>query len=122
MDEKYKVTIDKIEQLCAQNSEFDKELRKRLNVNSYTEVSSCVSGKVDKIEKYLGLDYLVDSQDSIIDYSFVNDKVVRNQLISDNREMLRFRYSTRYHEINFKEYCRFAHMQAEMLINYFLTR
>ena len=42
-----------------------------------------------------------------------------NQLICDNREMMRFRYGTRYHEIDFDEFCRYALLQAEMLLNYY---
>ena len=71
------------------------------------------------IEKYLGLDFYVDSTNSIIDYSYVNEPNIRAQLISDNREMLRFRYGTRFHEILFEEFCRYAQLQAEMLLNYF---
>ena len=65
------------------------------------------------------MDYYVDSQNSTIDYSFVKVPAVSAQLISDNREMMRFRYGTRYHEINFKEFCRYAHLQSEMLLNYY---
>lgn len=33
--------------------------------------------------------------------------------------MMRFRYGTRYHEIDFAEFCRYAHFQIEMLLNYY---
>ncbi len=119
MDDKLKSTIDKIEQLAKQNSEFDKELRKRLNIASYTHVIYGDEDRIKRIEKYLGLDYYVDSKDSNVDYSFIQIIDVRNQLISDNREMMRFRYGTRYHEIDFDEFCRYAHFQVEMLLNYY---
>ena len=33
--------------------------------------------------------------------------------------MMRYRYGTRFHIINFDEYCRYAHLQVEMLLNYY---
>ena len=120
MEEKLKSTIDKIVRLANQNTEFGKELRKRLGMaSSATVVSSTDTERIRNIEKYLGLDYTVDTWNSVVDYSFVKMPDVRNQLISDNREMMRFRYGTRYHEIDFDEFCRYAHLQIEMLLNYF---
>lgn len=119
MDEKIKATIEKIKLLSKQNEEFNQEMRKlfgktvsALEYNNYDE-------RIAHIEKYLGLDYYVDSMEALIDYSFIQEADVRAQLISDNREMLRFRYGTRFHEIIFEEFCRYAQLQAEMLINYF---
>ena len=119
MDEKLKNTINKIVQLSKQNLEFDTELRRALGIG--TSANSVLSSdkRIEHIEKYLGLDYYVDNQKSIIDYSFIQEPEVRAQLISDNREMMRFRYGTRYHAISFDEFCRYAHLQAEMLLNYF---
>ena len=118
MDEKLKTTINKIVQLSKQNPEFNAELRRALGIG--TSANSVVSSdkRIEHIEKYLGLDYYVDNQKSIIDYSFIQEPEVRAQLISDNREMMRFRYGTRYHAISFDEFCRYAHLQAEMLLNY----
>ena len=119
MDEKIKTTINKIVQLSKQNPEFDTELRKALGIGT-SAISALSSDKrIEHIERYLGLDYYVDNQKSIIDYSFIQEPEVRAQLISDNREMMRFRYGTRYHAICFDEFCRYAHLQAEMLLNYF---
>lgn len=120
MDEKLQTTLNKIVLLCSQNPEFDSALRKRLGINTTRMIPIAGNNdKIDQIEKYLGLDYSVDSQNSVIDYSYIKDEKVKNQLISDNREMMRFRYGTRYHEIDFDEFCRFAHLQAEMLLNYY---
>lgn len=113
------MTIDKIVRLCKQNAEFDKELRKRLNNASSANAACPDDVRISHIEKYLGLDYYVDGQPSSVDYSFVNDSGVRAQLVSDNREMMRFRYGTRYHKIDFYEFCRYAHLQVEMLLNYY---
>lgn len=120
MDEKLQTTLNKIVRLCSQNPEFDSALRKRLGINTTRMIPIAGNNdKIDQIEKYLGLDYSVDAQNSVIDYSYIKDEKVKNQLISDNREMMRFRYGTRYHEIDFDEFCRFAHLQAEMLLNYY---
>ncbi len=59
--------------------------------------------------------------ESIIDYAFISENEVRDKLISDNREMMRYRYGTRSHKVDFEEYCRYAQLQAEMLLNYFYT-
>ena len=108
MDEKLISTLDKILRLCNQNAEFDKELRKRLGLASSANALSLDDERIRKIEKYLGLDYSVDSLKSTIDYSFIQMDDVRNQLISDYREMMRFRYGTRDHQIHFDEFCRAA--------------
>lgn len=77
---------------------------------------------VEEIERYLGLDYAVDTLPCRIDYTFVqsDNPVLYDQLVSDFREMMRNRYGTRYHKIDFDEYCKYAHFQAEALTNYFL--
>lgn len=118
MDEKLKSTIDKIVQLSKQNPEFDAELRKRLDITSSAK-SVYDEERIVRIEKYLGLDFYVDTKTSNVDYSFIKLPDVKAQLISDNREMMRFRYGTRYHEIDFAEFCRYAHFQIEMLLNYY---
>ena len=118
MDENLKSTIDKIVQLSKQNQEFETELRKRLKITSSAKSVYDVE-RIANIEKYLGLDFYVDTKTSNVDYSFIKLPDVKAQLISDNREMMRFRYGTRYHKINFAEFCRYAHFQIEMLLNYY---
>ena len=119
MDGKLAKTIDKIELLCKQNPEFDTELRKRLGISMSPSYINREEKRIGMIAKYLGLDYFVDTKESTIDYSFVENANVRNQLVSDNREMMRYRYGTRSHTIDFNEFCRYAHFQAEMLLNYY---
>lgn len=118
MGEKWKSTIDKIVQLSKQNPEFGNELRKRLEITSSAK-TVYDEERVARIEKYLGLDFYVDTKASNVDYSFIKLPDVKAQLISDNREMMRFRYGTRYHEVDFAEFCRYAHFQIEMLLNYY---
>ena len=120
MEEKLLSTIKKIKLLADQNPEFHQEMQKLFGgADSASVVNNSDDGRISHIEKYLGLDYYVDSIESIIDYSFVNEQEVRNRLISDNREMLRFRFGTRSHMIDFEEFCRYAQLQTEMLLNYF---
>ena len=119
MDEKIKATIEKIKLLSKQNEEFNQEMQKLFGKTVSASEYNNNDERIAHIERYLGLDYYVDSVGSIIDYSFIKEVDVRTQLISDNREMLRFRYGTRFHEIIFEEFCRYAQLQAEMLINYF---
>ncbi|MBQ8709430.1 MAG: hypothetical protein IJ550_02450 [Bacteroidaceae bacterium] len=99
------------------NEDFANKLRQMLCVPS--PFVSTDNSKLIEIEKYLGLDYLLDSASSNIDYSFVADDYIREQLISDFREMLRYRYGVRSHKIDFSEFCRYAMLQVEQLINYF---
>lgn len=114
-----KSTVNKIKLLAEQNPEF-KQTMQKLFGNSVSNSSHFYDDKrITNIEKYLGLDYNTDSKPSIIDYSYIQEANIREQLISDNREMLRFRHGTRFHQILFDEFCRYAQLQAEMLINYY---
>lgn len=123
MDEKLKSTLDKVVRLARQNDEFGMELRKALSIKiSASGVNNSNDARLKHIESYLSLDYYVDGQPSLVDYSFVPEAEIRAQLISDNREMMRYRYGTRYHVISFIEYCRYAHLQVEMLLNYFYDK
>lgn len=124
MDDKLKSTLEKVVRLTHQNAEFDTELRKALQIKpSASNVYTKDDARLKHIESYLGLDYnYLGDRQSLIDYSFVPEAEIRAQLISDNREMMRHRYGTRFHTISFDEYCRYAHLQAEMLLNYFYDK
>lgn len=121
MDEKLIITVKKIKLLAEQNEEFRLEMQKLFGNTVSASVVNCNDRRISHIEKYLGLDYYVDSMESIIDYTFINKPEIREKLISDNREMLRFRYGTRSHKVDFEEFCRYAQLQAEMLLNYFYS-
>lgn len=119
MDDNLKLTILKIRLLSEQNADFKSEMQKLFGNTVSASSNNSSEERITNIEKYLGLDYYVDTMPSLIDYSYIKEPDVRAQLISDNREMLRFRYGTRFHSIKFDEFCRYAQLQAEMLINYY---
>lgn len=78
-----------------------------------------ISGHVAKISKLLGLD-VVNS----IDYAAIEDPKTRKQLRLDNLAMGRVRHGLKQTVSGslFDDYCRFAQLQAEELINYFYTK
>jgi hypothetical protein len=75
-----------------------------------------LESKINLIQEYLSIDL-----NNLIDYS-VFEEPSREQLFRDNLEMMRFQKGTPNHRINFGEYCRYAHLQAEEMINYFLNK
>lgn len=99
------------------NEDFANQLRKMLGVISSS--STGPNTKLADIEKYLGLDFRLDSTSPIIDYSFIGNEYVQSQLIADFREMLRYRFGVRSHRIDFSEFCRYAILQTEQLTNYY---
>ncbi|WP_299385806.1 hypothetical protein [uncultured Lacinutrix sp.] len=80
--------------------------------NSNTNYSNIE--QFDKIERYLKLDGF-----KIIDYSWVKDETVGNQLFRDSIEMSKYRLGKINDTINFDEFCRYAYLQVEELINYY---
>jgi hypothetical protein len=98
------------------NEEFVEGLRKLVGVPIR---SSGNETKLNDIEKYLGLDYKLDSATPDIDFSFVKEESIKEQLSADYREMLRYRYGVRSHKIDFLEFCRYAMLQVEQLLNYY---
>lgn len=73
--------------------------------------------KIVELHRFLMLDVV-----PIIDYSIIEDKVVQNQLYRDCIEMGRHRLGKINNVINFGEFCRYAHLQAEELVNYFFIK
>lgn len=106
--------IDKIEQYARQpgNEWLLEELQRRFGtMSNMTELKH--------IEKYLALDFFIDGISTRIDYSFIKDDLLRMKLVSDWREMLRYRCYVRKHKPDFLEFCRFAYMQVEGVTNYY---
>ncbi len=76
--------------------------------------------RVSHIEECLGIDFKLDSKQNV-NYIFIKNEVILDNITSYYREMLRYRYGTRNHKICFGEYCRLATIQIEYLLNYFFT-
>lgn len=76
-----------------------------------------LSKKMSKIETHLSLDGI-----EVLDYSDIEDESTKNQLIADNVQMQKYRLGKIDNHIDFAEYCRYAHYQAEELINYFFNK
>lgn len=116
--EAIKKTIEKIAQLSKQpgNEWLLRELQSKWG-SSHQNAER--GDSISNIEKYLAIDYEIDDIASQIDYSFVQNEVLRIKLESDWREMLRYRCGVRKHEPDFMEFCRFANLQAEGIVNYY---
>lgn len=114
-------TIDKIAHLAMQpeNKWLLEELQRRWGkIEDNASLASSIDS-VGKIEKYLAIDYNIDSIAVRIDYSFIQDEILRMKLEADWREMLRYRCGVRKHEPDFLEFCRYANLQAEGIVNYY---
>lgn len=112
--------LDFIDKLVEEdgNEWFKLELQKRMfrtsNVAANDDLILVIGNNVDSIHKYLKLDVI-----PMIDYSAIKDEKVKNQLYRDCLEMGKYRLGKINDTINFDEFCRYAHYQAEELINYF---
>ena len=95
----------------------DKDFQERLK----EAVPAVDPTPLKNIEKYLSLDFDIDEKD-FPDYSIIKDDDVRARLLADFREMLRYRFGTRNHKIDFPEFCRYATLQIELLINYYFEK
>ena len=104
-----------IDEICKndENFWFKEALMKKTLIS---ENKSDITIKLRNIEKYLKIDGL-----EIIDYSEIKNENVRRQLFRDSVEMSKYRLGKINDTINFDEFCRYAHMQAEELINYFYS-
>lgn len=105
-----------------ENRWFVDELRKLICTDAVSELA-IPNQSIAKIEKYLALDYNLDNSKIALDYSSINDDCLRECFEADCREMLRFRFGLRGHLIDFGEFCRYAQIQAERLLNiYYQTK
>lgn len=120
-EEKLKKFIDLVVEISnhPSNEWFKKDLIDLLVSGGQLKTSnsaSAIESKIDLIHKYLAIDI-----HRIIDYSFF-DEPSREQLFRDCIEMGRYQKGTPNHKIDFGEYCRYAHLQAEEMINYFMIK
>ena len=103
------------------NKEFIDGIRALVFSDKGLPVAHGEAASLDKITTYLSLDYDLDEKD-FPDYSFICEESVRETLLVDFREMLRYQYGTRNHKVDFPEFCRYATLQIEMLVNYYFER
>lgn len=75
-----------------------------------------IERKIDLINEYLSIDF-----GQVIDYSSF-DKPVSLQLTRDCIEMLRYQTGANHYKKDFYEFCRFAHLQAEEMLNYYFVK
>jgi hypothetical protein len=96
-----------------ENFWFKERLENKFNQDNNLNNPDIVN-KLNAIQKYLMIDGV-----EVIDYSEIKNDNVRNQLFRDCIEMSKYRLGKINDIINFDEYCRYAHMQAEEMVNYF---
>lgn len=97
---------------------FLKDLQNKFSEKIYvpnTDTES-LEAKINQIRKYLAIDL-----NRVIDYSYFEEPV-RESLFRDCIEMGRYEKGTPSHKIDFGEFCRYAHLQGEEMINYFFTK
>lgn len=115
-----KTLIDFVNEIANQkgNEWFKRELLNSIggNNHNFSVDSKIVESKISLIEKYLSVDVI-----NIIDYSDF-DEPCREQLFRDCLEMCRHEKGTTNHKKDFGEFCRYAHLQAEEMLNYFFNK
>ncbi len=101
------------------NEWFKDELLKLVSSNDIlgsSQIDKNLETKISLIQKYLSIDL-----SKIIDYSGFEEPS-KEQLFRDCLEMGRFEKGTPNHKIDFGEFCRYAHLQAEEMVNYFFNK
>lgn len=100
------------------NEWFNELLKNRYSVNESKDISKTDSldSKVSLIKNYLSIDI-----NKVIDYSMFEEPY-KESLFRDCLEMGRYEKGTPSHKIDFGEFSRYAHLQAEEMINYFLNK
>lgn len=109
MDDKLMSTIDKIARLTQQNTEFDMELRKRLNVASANSVFSD-DERINQIYEYC-IEKIIKKQANEF-YADFPLQSVKNILIGDYVRMESFRRKD-----NFGDFCLSLYQQIECMTN-----
>ncbi len=102
-----------------ENEWFKRDLLQFLNESQINKINFKDGGleaKVNLIQEYLYLDIK-----SLIDYDEF-DFDSKDQLTRDCIEMIRYHKETPNHKKNFDEFCRYAHLQLEEMLNYFFIK
>lgn len=121
MDEKLNSTIDKIVQLSKQNSEFDAELRKRLEITSSANVVSSRMSICDDVHAIR--ETLEIRANNSISYDFIlakGNQRLRDQLLIDNLRMENAALNLKEKELErFYSFCANAFYQIENVVNFY---
>lgn len=117
MDEKLKITINKIVQLSKQNPEFDTELRKALGIGT----SDKNLGGVNVPQNIIAIRSALEIRgDKSINYDFISENRLRDQLQIDNLRMENASLNlTEKEETRFYAFCVNAFYQIENILNYY---
>jgi hypothetical protein len=112
--------INLIEEISIQqgNDWFLESLQNKFskkNIDNNSNEQS-LEAKINLIKDYLSIDLK-----RVIDYSKF-DEPAKESLFRDCIEMGRYEKGTPNHKIDFGEFCRYAHLQCEEMINYFLNK
>lgn len=116
-------TIDKIAQLSKRpgNEWLFEELKRKWG-ESNTEQSTTDSERIKEIHDYLLLDNWTEQIYSVAGYDYVDmpeKPSFREKMVSDWREMKRYRYGIANRPISYVDFCSHAHFQAEGIVNYY---
>ena len=118
MDDNVKSVLHKVIQLSKQNEEFDKELRRALNISS----SATVVTENDHITKDISAirEALEIRANVSITYEFVQEQRLHDQLIIDNLRMENAALNLKQSEQErFYSFCVNAFYQIENTVNYY---
>lgn len=102
-----------------ENEWFKRDLLQIFQYSSSNQINFKDFGleaKVNLIQEYLYIDV-----NSLIDYREF-DFYTKDQLTRDCIEMIRYHKQTPNHKKNFDEFCRYAHLQVEEMLNYFFIK
>lgn len=120
MENKEKILqhLDKIEQYALNHPWLMEELRRRFGsgADGFTQDDS---KRLEKIEQYLSLDYDFLQVAEVAGYDYVEVARLKEKMVLDWREMMRYRYGIGARPISFVNFCSHAHFQAEAIINYY---
>jgi len=110
--------INKLEQYSrkSENKWLLDELQKRFGQGNVQSDSMML---LKKIEQYLSLDYSFQQVAMVAGYEYVEVQQLKEKLVEDWREMLRYRYGIATRPISYVDFCSHAHLQSEGIINYF---
>jgi len=91
--------------------------------NKFSKKTSVPNLDTESLEAKINLirDYLSIDLNRVIDYSYFEEPA-RESLFRDCIEMGRYEKGTPSHKIDFGEFCRYAHLQGEEMINYFFNK